>query len=47
MKLRRIFALAIILPLSLAGAGSAYVQGSEDLALPTGTEVTVCASAPR
>lgn len=30
-----------------AGAGSVYVQGSEDLALPTGTEVTVRASAPR
>jgi hypothetical protein len=30
-----------------AGAGSVYVQGSEDLALPTGTEITVRASAPR
>ncbi len=30
-----------------AGAGSVYVQGSEDLALPTGTEVTVRAAAPR
>ena len=30
-----------------AGAGSVYVQGSRDLALPTGTEVTVRASAPR
>ncbi len=30
-----------------AGAGSVYVQGSEDLSLPTGTEITVRASAPR
>lgn len=30
-----------------AGAGSVYVQGSQDLALPTGTEVTLRASAPR
>lgn len=30
-----------------AGAGSVYVQGSEDLTLPTGTEITVVASAPR
>lgn len=30
-----------------AGAGSVYVQGSEDLSLPTGTEVTLRASAPR
>ena len=30
-----------------AGAGSVYVQGREDLELPTGTEVTVRASSPR
>ena len=30
-----------------AGAGSVYVQGSQDLTLPTGTEVTLRASAPR
>lgn len=30
-----------------AGAGSVYVQGRQDLALPSGTEITVRASAPR
>jgi hypothetical protein len=30
-----------------AGAGSVFIQGREDLELPTGTEVTLRASAPR
>jgi YmgG-like glycine-zipper protein len=30
-----------------AGAGSVYVQGKDDLELPSGTEVTIRASAPR
>jgi uncharacterized protein YcfJ len=30
-----------------AGAGSVYVQGRQDLELPSGTEVTVRATGPR
>ncbi|MDQ3257984.1 MAG: hypothetical protein M3R15_29555 [Acidobacteriota bacterium] len=30
-----------------AGAGSVYAQGSDDLELMSGTEVTLTASAPR